>query len=502
MEDILRMENITKRFGDLYANRDINFTVHRGEVHTLLGENGAGKSTLMNVLVGLYQPTEGDIWFGGHKVRIDSPGQAVKLGIGMVHQHFMLVEAMTVFENIILGDKHNAGVFIKADERRKEILALSERYGLDVELDKLITDISVGAQQRVEILKALYRNAELLVLDEPTAALTDIEVEGLFDIIHKLTGEGKSIIFISHKMREVMEISDRITILRAGQTVSTSERGEMSAAELANLMIGRELTVSDYEKHEHPDSPVLELKKVEYNKASKHSGLNDVSLAVGRGEIVGIAGVDGNGQSQLAQLVTGVLAPEAGELDLKGCKVSNFQPHAFIEENISHIPEDRNRMGLIGNMSVSDNIVLKSTESPQFSKGHGMFLKKKQIRDYAQSVQQKYDIRCASIDQEARNLSGGNQQKVILARELEANPDLLVAVHPTRGLDVGATRFVHDNMIEARDAGCGVLLISADFDEILKMSDRILVMFEGRIMGEYPGKNPPIQEISLAMAGK
>ncbi|NCB31357.1 MAG: ATP-binding cassette domain-containing protein, partial [Clostridia bacterium] len=342
----------------------------------------------------------------------------------------------------------------------------------------------------------------LLVLDEPTAALTDLEVTGLFGIIHKLTGEGKSVIFISHKMREVMEISDRITILRAGRTVCTVERGDKSAVELATLMIGRELVSCEYAKQEHPGAAVLELKTADYNKASKHSGLNGISLAVGKGEIVGIAGVDGNGQSQLAQLVTGVLAPEGGEVDLKGSKVANFQPSAFITADVSHIPEDRNRMGLIGNMTVCDNLVLKSTETPRFSKGRGLFLKKKQMRAYSLNLQKKYDIRCASIEQEARNLSGGNQQKVILARELEAKPDLLVAVHPTRGLDIGATRFVHDSMIEARDSGCGVLLISADFDEILKMSDRILVMFEGRIMGEYPGKNPPIQEISLAMAGK
>ena len=502
MEDILRMEHITKRFGELYANRDVSFTVRRGEVHTLLGENGAGKSTLMNVLIGLYQPTEGAIWFGGKPVRIDSPGQAVRLGIGMVHQHFMLVEAMTVFENIILGDKNTGGVFIKTEARKKEILALSARYGLDVELDKPITDISVGAQQRVEILKALYRNAELLVLDEPTAALTDLEVEGLFDIIRKLTGEGKSIIFISHKMREVIEISDRITILRGGETVCTVGRGEKTAAELANLMIGRELVTSDYPKQSRPGEPVLALTGAEYNKASKHSGLNGVTLTVGRGEIVGIAGVDGNGQSQLAQLVTGVISPDGGQVDLKGSRVANFQPNAFIGEDVSHIPEDRNRMGLIGNMTVSDNLVLKTTDTPAFSKGRGLLLKKKAIRSYALSLQEKYDIRCSSVEQEARNLSGGNQQKVILARELEAKPDILVAVHPTRGLDIGATRFVHDSMIEARDSGCGVLLISADFDEILKMSDRILVMFEGKIMGEYPGENPPIQEISLAMAGK
>ena len=502
MEEILRMEHITKRFGDVYANRDINLDVRSGEVHTLLGENGAGKSTLMNVLFGLYQPTEGSIYLHGKKVRIDSPAQAVKLGVGMVHQHFMLVEAMTVFENIILGDRNSKGVFISKAARKQEILELSQRYGLDVELDKPITEIAVGAQQRVEILKALYRGAELLVLDEPSAALTDIEVEGLFDIMHKLTEEGKSIIFISHKMREVMRISDRITILRAGRTVCTLDREKTNAAELANLMIGRELVPSQYQKVERAGAPVVALTGVDYHKESKHSGLNGVTITVGRGEIVGIAGVDGNGQSQLAQVVTGVLTPEAGEVDLKGSRVAQFTPNGFILESVSHIPEDRNKMGLIGDMSVKDNIVLKSTSAPEFSDARGFHLKKKTIRDYALKMQEKYDIRCASIEQEARNLSGGNQQKVILARELEGKPDLLVAVHPTRGLDIGATRFVHDTMIEARDKGCGVLLISADFDEILEVSDRIVVMFEGQVMGVYPGKNPPIEEISLAMAGK
>ena len=496
------MEHITKRFGDVYANRDINLEVRQGEVHTLLGENGAGKSTLMNVLFGLYQPTEGDIYLHGKKVRIDSPAQAVRLGIGMVHQHFMLVEAMTVFENIILGDRNTKGVFIDKEARKKEILELSERYGLDVELDKPITEIAVGAQQRVEILKALYKGAELLVLDEPSAALTDIEVEGLFKIMHKLTEEGKSIIFISHKMREVLRISDRITILRAGETVCTLDRSATTGEELANLMIGRELVPSHYEKIEKPGAPVIELRSVDFQKTSKHNGLNGVSLTVGRGEIVGIAGVDGNGQSQLAQVVTGVLTPDDGEVDMKGSRVAQFTPNGFILENVSHIPEDRNKMGLIGNMSVMDNIVLKSTDTPEFSDARGLHLKKKAIRAYALKMQEKYDIRCASIDQEARNLSGGNQQKVILARELEGQPDLLVAVHPTRGLDIGATRFVHDTMIKAREKGCGVLLISADFDEILEVSDRIIVMFEGQVMGVYPGKNPPIEEISLAMAGK
>ena len=502
MEELLRMEHISKRFGDFYANHDVNLSVAKGEVHTLLGENGAGKSTLMNILIGLYQPTEGSIFLNGRQVRIESPSQAVKLGIGMVHQHFMLVEAMTVFENMILGDRNSKGIFIDREARRKEILALSEKYGLDVELDKLITEISVGAQQRVEILKALYHGAELLILDEPSAALTDIEVEGLFAIMKKLVSEGKSIIFISHKMREVLHISDRITILRAGEVVTTVDAHGVTGQELANMMIGRELQQSQYEKKDVEAGAVISLQNIDYHKESKHAGLNDVSLSIGRGEIVGIAGVDGNGQSQLAQVVTGVLTPDGGEVDMKGSKVAQFTPNGFILENVSHIPEDRNKMGLIGNMSVKDNIVLKATDSPEFSSAKGYFLKKKAIRDYALKMQEKYDIRCTSVEQETRNLSGGNQQKVILARELEGSPDLLVAVPPPRGLDIGATRFVHDTMIEARDKGCGVLLISADFDEILEVSDRIVVMFEGQIMGVFSGKNPPIEEISLAMAGK
>ncbi|WP_312940803.1 ABC transporter ATP-binding protein [Oscillibacter sp.] len=502
MEELLRMEHITKQFGSVYANRDINLDVRRGEVHTLLGENGAGKSTLMNVLFGLYQPTAGKIYLNGEAVKIASPAEAVKKGIGMVHQHFMLVEAMTVLENIILGDRRTKGLFIDKDARRKEILELAERYGLDVELDKPITEIAVGAQQRVEILKALYRGAELLVLDEPTAALTDIETEGLFAIIEKLKSENKSVIFISHKMREVMKISDRVTVLRAGQTVCTLDCRGTDSCQLANLMIGRDLAPSRYEKIEKPGEPVMELTHVSFHKSSKHNGLNDVSLTVGRGEIVGIAGVDGNGQSQLAQIVTGVLTPAEGVVDLKGSTVARFTPNGFILENVSHIPEDRNKMGLIGNMSVQDNLVLKNTEESRFSDGHGLHLKKKAIHDYALGMQEKYDIRCESVDQECRNLSGGNQQKVILARELEGDPDLLVAVHPTRGLDIGATRYVHDSMIDARTRGCGVLLISADFDEVLEVSDRIIVMFEGQIMGVYSGKNPPIEEIGLAMAGK
>ena len=331
MSELLRMEHISKRFGSFYANKDISLTVNCGEVLTLLGENGAGKSTLMNILIGLYQPTEGKIFLEGKEVRIESPSQAVKLGIGMVHQHFMLVEAMTVFDNIILGDKHAKGLFIDRAARRKEIEELSARYGLDVQLDRLITEISVGEQQRTEILKALYHGAELLILDEPSAALTDIEVEGLFAIMRKLVSEGKSIIFISHKMREVMHISDRITVLRLGEVVGTVKCADTDSKKLASMMIGRELVASQYEKKDCSDAEIaVELSHVDYHKESKHNGLNDMSLTVHRGEIVGIAGVDGNGQTQLAQLITGVISPDSGTLSLSGQRLAIFDPHGFI----------------------------------------------------------------------------------------------------------------------------------------------------------------------------
>lgn len=502
MSEFVRIENMTKKFGEVYANKEINLTIQEGEVHTLLGENGAGKSTLMNMLMGIYQPTKGNIYFHGEKVKIDSPSKAVKLGIGMVHQHFMLVEAMTVFENIILGTRKDKSIFIKKDVIKKEILELAEKYGLDIEIDKEITEISVGAQQRVEILKALYRGAELLILDEPTAALTDIEVEGLFRIIRKLTDENKSVVFISHKMREVLEISDRITVLRAGQSVTTLNKQDTDATELARLMIGKEMIISDYEKVLETREHILELGNVSYNKTSKHNGFRNVTLKVGKGEVVGIAGVDGNGQSQLAQLVTGIISPDSGSVFLKAKKVAKFSSIDFINSNVSHIPEDRNKMGLIGNMTVKENLVLKSLEKSKLSLGKGFFLKNSAMVKFADEMKEKYDIRCASIEQEARNLSGGNQQKIILARELEEEPEMLVAIHPTRGLDIGATKYVHDSMIEAREKGCGILLVSADFDEILKLSDRIAVMFEGQILGIYPGKNPPINDISLAMAGR
>lgn len=502
MSIVLRMENITKRFGRVTANKNVNLELEKGEVHTLLGENGAGKSTLMNVLIGLYQPTEGSIFINGFKVKITSPAAAMKYGIGMVHQHFMLIEDMTVFENIILGVTKDTSLFIQTAALKAEITALSQRYGLDVDLDKKIQDISIGEQQRVEILKVLYRGAEILILDEPTAVLTDEEAEGLFSMIQRLVSEDKTVVFISHKMKEIMKISDRITILRAGEVVATVNKGDTDPSALASMMVGHEFHGSTFDKRPSTGEVMLSLEHVDYNKTMKHSGLNDVSLKIQKGEVLGIAGVDGNGQSQLAQLVTGLIKPDQGEVVLNAEVVSTFGAHEFIEDRVAHVPEDRNKMGLVGDMKISENLLIKLVDSAEFSHGHGLKLKQAAMTAHARELVKKYDIRCASPEQAVKNLSGGNQQKVILARELEAKPDLLVAVHPTRGLDVGAANFVHQSIISARDAGCAVLLISADLDEVLQLSTRLSVMYEGKIVGTYPGVDPPIKQISLAMAGK
>ena len=502
MSELLRMEHISKRFGSFYANKDISLTVNCGEVLTLLGENGAGKSTLMNILIGLYQPTEGKIFLEGKEVRIESPSQAVKLGIGMVHQHFMLVEAMTVFDNIILGDKHAKGLFIDRAARRKEIEELSARYGLDVQLDRLITEISVGEQQRTEILKALYHGAELLILDEPSAALTDIEVEGLFAIMRKLVSEGKSIIFISHKMREVMHISDRITVLRLGEVVGTVNCADTDSKKLASMMIGRELVASQYEKKDCSGAEIaVELSHVDYHKESKHNGLNDMSLTVHRGEIVGIAGVDGNGQTQLAQLITGVISPDSGTLSLSGQRLAIFDPHGFIEDGVSHVPEDRNLQGLIGDMSIAENLVLKSSGTAAFSSGGGLLLKKKAIAGYAEEMAEKYDIRCTSVEQDVRSLSGGNQQKVIIGRWLLTEPDVLLLDEPTRGIDVGAKYEIYQLILDLANKGKTVIMVSSEMPELLGVCDRILVMSGGRLAGEVDAKTATQEDI-MRLAAK
>ena len=502
MAELLRVENISKCFGEHYANKNISLYVNEGEILTLLGENGAGKSTLMNILSGLYAPSSGDIYIRGEKVSFASSAEAVRAGVGMVHQHFMLVEAMTMLENIILGERKSPGFFIKKDARRKEIEALQEEFGLQVDLDRKVTDASVGERQRAEILKALYHGADLLILDEPSAALTDIEVKGLYLIMSKLALQGKGIIFISHKLREVLHISDRVAILRAGELVDTVSCDQITARDLAAKMIGREMAETHYEKKTSVGDEVLRMEGITYRPEKKHNSLRDVSFEVHAGEIVGIAGVDGNGQTQLAQVISGVLTPQAGIQTIEHQKVSVFDPHDIITRKVSSIHEDRLSQGLVKEMSVADNLVLRDIGKPAFSRFGGLLLKDAAVRSYAEKMTEKYDIRLTDVGEPAADLSGGNQQKIILAREIESEPELLVAAHPTRGLDVGAARFIHDRLIEARDKGAGVLLISADFDEILEVSDRILVMFEGRIMGEFSGKNPSLEEISLAMTGK
>ena len=499
---MLELIKITKKFGDFKALDNVNLKVGAGEVHTLLGENGAGKSTLMNILCGLYRPDSGEIIYKDCEWTMDSPQTARSIGIAMVHQHFMLIEAMTVLENIMLCGLNEKGKLLDKDAVKKKIFEIQNTYDLKVDLNEKVSSLSVGQQQKVEIIKALYNDAELLILDEPTAVLTDEEAQGLFKIIEKLTSANKSVIFISHKLKEVKQISDKITVLRRGKSVATVDTKDYSSQELANLMVGEKVISETYEKVNSEGEVVYCLDNVSYKKESKHSGLKNLTVQVRRGEILGVVGVDGNGQSQLAEILTGLCKPEEGIRYYKNDNANDLKVIDFIERGVAHIPEDRNKMGLIGDMSIKENIVIKDLEKSDFSKVKGKYLLNAAIKKYAMKMQDKYDIRCSGIEEEARNLSGGNQQKIILARELERNPDFIVAMHPTRGLDIGATGFVHRNLIKARDQGCAIVVVSADIDEVIKISDRIIVMFEGEIMGEVSGESPDMDKISSMMGGK
>ena len=481
---MLELIKITKKFGDFCALQDVSLKVGYGEVHTLLGENGAGKSTLMNILCGLYQPTSGEIVYKDCLWRMDSPQTARSIGIAMVHQHFMLIEAMTVLENIMLCSLEEKGVLLDKRTVTEKVMEIEKSYDLEVDLQEKVSNLSV---------------------DEPTAVLTDEETQGLFRIIQKLVENRKSVIFISHKLKEVTQISDKVTVLRRGKTIVTVPARDYSAEELANLMVGEKVISKAYPKVDamaQGNEILYELDKVSFHKERKHNGLNNVSLLVRKGEILGVAGVDGNGQSQLAEILTGVARPEEGKRIYNGQDTSGYKIIDFIKKGVAHIPEDRNKMGLIGGMDITDNLVLKDMDQPQFSRGRGLYLLKGKMREFARKMQKKYDIRCSSLEEETRNLSGGNQQKVILARELERNPKFIVAMHPTRGLDIGAANFIHECLIGARDKGCGIVMVSADIDEIIKMADRIVVMYEGRIMGEVPGSSPDMDKISSMMGGR
>lgn len=501
-EDMLELIKITKKFGDFTALSEVNLKVEDGEVHTLLGENGAGKSTLMNILCGLYKPTEGEIVFNDCQWEMDSPQTARSIGIAMVHQHFMLIEAMTVLENIMLCGLEEKGLLLDKEAVTKKILEIQNNYDLKVDINEMVSNLSVGQQQKVEIIKALYNDASLLILDEPTAVLTDEEAQGLFKIIAKLKADNKSVIFISHKLKEVMQISDHVTILRRGKTIDTVLAKDYSAQELANMMVGEKVITKAYEKKESKEEEIVKLENLSYCKNNKHNGLKNISLTVRKGEILGVAGVDGNGQSQLAAILTGMEKPDEGTRFYKGENANQYKVIDFSKKGVAHIPEDRNKLGLVGEMNIRENLVIKNLEDRKFSRAKGKMLLHGVIKDYAEEMKEKYDIRCSSIEEETKNLSGGNQQKVILARELERNPEFIVAMHPTRGLDIGATNFVHDSLIEARNHGCAIVVVSADIDEVIKVSDRIIVMFEGEIMGEVPGNAPDMNKISSMMGGK
>ncbi|UUZ83354.1 ABC transporter ATP-binding protein [Paenibacillus sp. P26] len=499
-ETVVELRGITKRFPGIVANDAISFALKKGEIHALLGENGAGKSTLMNILFGLYQPDEGEIWIQGRKTEIGSPVQAIGLGIGMVHQHFKLVQPFTVTENIILGSEPRSGVSIDRRKAQAEVARLSERYGLKVDPQAKIQDISVGMQRRVEILKTLYRGAEILIFDEPTAVLTPQEILELIDILKRLAAEGKSIILITHKLKEIMAIADTVTIIRRGKAIETVAVRDTNPQKLAEKMVGRHVSFEVAKTKAQPGAPVLTVKNVRAAGNRGSMALQGISFEVRAGEILGIAGVDGNGQSELIEALTGLRKVESGEILLNGKSITGRSPRDISEAGLSHIPEDRHKHGLVLDFTMSENMVLETYYHPQFSRGP--FLNDAAIDAHAEKLIREFDVRTPGIRTKARSLSGGNQQKAIIARELDKNPDLLIAAQPTRGLDVGAIEFVHKKLVEARDQGKAVLLISFELDEIRSVSDRIAVIYEGQIVGEVNPEETGEEELGLLMAGQ
>mgnify|MGYP001163261174 CR=1 FL=1 len=499
MEYVVEMLNISKKFGNFYANKDITLQLEKGEVHALLGENGAGKSTLMNVLFGLYQPEEGTIKVRGKEVDIANPNIANDLGIGMVHQHFMLVENLTVTENIILGNEPTKMGVINIKEAEKKVAEISELYGLAVDPSAVIEDISVGMQQRVEILKTLYRGAEVLIFDEPTASLTPQEIDELMKIMKNLIDEGKSIILITHKLNEIMAVSDRVTIIRKGEGIGTVTTAESSPEELASLMVGRQVTFKTEKKEATPGEVALDIQNLVVEDNRKIAKVKNLNLQVRYGEIVGIAGIDGNGQSELIEAITGLRKTKSGSIRLGGHELANESPRKITETGVGHIPQDRHKHGLVLNFSVGYNSVLQTYYKQPFSKGG--IMNYKEISNFANEIIEEYDVRTQGEHELARALSGGNQQKLIIGREVSRDPDLLIAALPTRGLDVGAIEFIHKRLIEQRDNGKAVLLISFELDEVMNVSDTIAVIYDGQIVSTVTPKDATEQQLGLLMAG-
>lgn len=500
MDYVIEMLNIRKEFPGIVANNNITLQLKKGEIHALLGENGAGKSTLMNVLFGLYQPERGEIHVKGEKVNITNPNIANDLGIGMVHQHFMLVDTFTVTENIILGMEPKKGGTVDIKKAEKEVSEISERYGLKVDPRAKISDISVGMQQRVEILKTLYRGAEILIFDEPTAVLTPQEIKELIQIMRTLIKEGKSIILITHKLKEIMEVCDRVTVIRKGEGIGTVDVPDTNPTELASLMVGREVEFKTEKTEANPKDEVLEINNLIVKDNRDVTAVDSLDLTVRAGEIVGIAGVDGNGQSELIEAITGLMKTESGSIKLNGNEIRKNKPRKITEAGIAHIPQDRHKHGLVLDFPIGENMVLQTYYQKPFSSSG--VLNYKNIYDKARTLIEEFDVRTPSEFTLARSLSGGNQQKAIIAREVDRNPDLLIAAQPTRGLDVGAIEFIHKRLIEQRDQGKAVLLVSFELEEIMNVSDRIAVIYEGKIVAIVNPKDTTEQELGLLMAGQ
>ncbi len=501
MEYVIEMLGIRKQFGDFVANDNITLQLKKGEIHALLGENGAGKSTLMNVLFGLYQPEAGTIKVHGKEVKITDPNVANKLGIGMVHQHFMLVENFTVTENIILGAEPTKMATINIKDASKKVQELSEKYGLNVDANAKIEDISVGMQQRVEILKTLYRGADILIFDEPTASLTPQEITELIQIMKRLIEEGKSIILITHKLKEIMDVSDRVTVIRKGKGIGTVITAETNPNQLAELMVGRQVVFKTEKKDAQPKDVVLQIDKLvvaDNRGIDKVKGLN---LSVRAGEIVGIAGIDGNGQSELIEAITGLRKVKEGKITLNGQDITGLKPRKITESGLGHIPQDRHKHGLVLDFPIGHNIALQTYYQAPISKNGVINYKK--VSEIARKIIEEYDVRTGHGESSiARSLSGGNQQKAIIGREINRNPDLLIAALPTRGLDVGAIEFIHKRLIEQRDKGKAVLLITFELDEVMNVSDRIAVIYDGSIIDTVFPNETNEQELGLLMAGQ
>lgn len=497
MASAIKMQGIVKMFGSFCANDHVSLDVAEGEVHALLGENGAGKSTLMNILYGLYQPDQGEIFLQGEKVRIHNPSDAIRLGIGMVHQHFMLIPALTVAENIILG--MDRGFALNLDRACSDIEQLSREYGLDVEPRTKVWQLTVGQQQRVEIVKALFRKARVLILDEPTAVLTPQEVNELFAVLRRLTGEGMTVIFISHKLHEVLSICNRVTVLRQGKNVATLETKVTDREQLAKLMVGRDLEFNICKSGSCSSEPVLSLNDVECTNDKGLKALKQINLHICGGEILGIAGVDGNGQTELIECITGLRPVTAGTIRMLSQDVTHFSPRRRLSLGLGHIPADRHKHGMIMDMSITENLILQTYfQEPYCKKGR---LNWKRAKKDSEVLVKEYDIRTTSCELTVGRLSGGNQQKVVLAREVSRDPKFLVAAHPVRGLDIGATEYVHRKLLEQREKGSAILLISTELEEIISLSDRVAVMYEGEIAGVLEGGDINVIRIGLLMAG-